>query len=346
MAKDKKGFVYRGRERTVESVTRKSKQGSGLYDSYLSQDITTFKAKEGENTVRIMPPTWEDVEKWGDGWEITVFLHFNIGPDNGTYLCLDKMSQQRCPCCEARARALDDDERDALRPSSRQLAWVIDRDNEKAGPQVWSLPVSLFRDINARSIDKKTNTPILIDDPEDGYDLAFNREGSGLKTKYVSTEVLRDPCPLHDKEDLQDRWIEYIEANPLPDLLHFYDYEHIQKVLSGRATKKAGDDEAEEPSSRPSRRRAPVEEAEEEEPPARSSRRRSEPEEEQPSSRRRRLLEPDPDEESEEEPPFEPDPPKTARRGRAEAEETDAEEESPAGAARRTLGRLKRSAGR
>ena len=84
-------FKFRGGDRSSEDVTRRSKMSGGNYDNYLSSDAPFFKAKEGENTVRIMPPTWDDQEKWGNGWEIVVWLHRNVGPDNGTYLCLDKM---------------------------------------------------------------------------------------------------------------------------------------------------------------------------------------------------------------------------------------------------------------
>ena len=358
MAKGK--FVYRGTARTVESVVRKSKQAGGLYDSYLQSDVQMYKPKEGEACVRILPPTWEDVEKWGDGWEIGVYIHYSVGPDNGTYLCLDKMKGEPCPVCEARRTITDQDEADQLKPGYRCICWVIDRDNEKAGPMIWSMPISLFRDINARSVDKKSNAPILIDDPEEGYDIIYNREGTGLKTKYTAVEVSREPSPLQDNEKLQIRWLEYITEHPLPDVLNFYDAEHIEKVLFGKTDRRKDEEEVtEETETRPSRRgRAePVEEVTEEaEPAPRGSRRagRAEPEVEDRPLRSGRAK---PAEEVEDEVPFEENP-RTARRralldeGEAPEEgetqirprsrpETDAEEETPVKAARRSLERLK-----
>lgn len=230
-------FVYRGDKRSVESVVRKSKQSGGAYDSYLLPDIQMFKVKEGESTVRIMPPSWDEKSdaKWGDGWDIQVFLHYGVGPDNATYLCLDKMSGETCPICEARRKSTDEDERDALRSAARFLCWAIDRDNEKAGPQVWSMPTTVFREINLRSVDKKHNTPIPVDDPENGYDIIFSREGSNKKTKYSAFEIDRDPTPLADDEKLQDRWLNYISEHPLPECLQIYDAKHIEGVLFGRA---------------------------------------------------------------------------------------------------------------
>lgn len=335
MAK-KAGFVYRGRDRTVEDVTRRSQQKGGNYDGILLPDVVKLKVKEGENEHRILPPTWEDVEKYGTGWEVQIQVHYNIGPDRGMFLCLDKMKGEPCPICEARRTAADDEEADALRPSTRALCWDIDRNNEKAGPQIWDMPLTLFRDINARSIDKKTNAVICIDDPEEGYDLSFNREGTDMRTKYTAVEVSRDPSPVHDDQKIQDKWLNYIQDHPLPDVLCYQDADYIEKVLSGRASSKRDkdEDEEEETSTRGSLRRPrkPVEEEEEEEAPATSSRRGSsrkaaepEEEEEEPaprSTRRRPAAEPE-EEEAEEEPA-----PRSSRK-RAEPEPEEEEDEPP-----------------
>lgn len=235
-------FIYRGRERTVESVVRKSKQAGGMYDNYISADAQLYSPKEGECSIRILPPTWEDTDKWGDGWEIGVYLHYGVGPDNGSYLCLDKMKGEPCPVCEARRNTNDTDEADQFKASYRCLCWVIDRDNEKAGPMVWSMPVSLFREINARSVDKKSNTPILIDDPEEGYDVVFNRAGTGIKTKYTAVEVMREPSPLHEDEKLQGRWLAHITEHSLPSVLNFFEAEHIEKVLFGKVARRPAED--------------------------------------------------------------------------------------------------------
>ena len=340
-------FVYRGGDRTVESVVRKSKQAGSLYDSYLSSEVQFFKVKEGESTVRILPPTWEDTEKWGDGWEVGVYLHYNVGPDNGAYLCLDKMKGESCPVCEARRQTNDEDEADQLKPSYRTLCWVIDRDNEKAGPMVWSMPITLFKDINARSVDKKTNTPILIDDPEEGYDVVFSRAGTDKKTKYSAVEVLREPTPLHDDEKLQQRWLDYVTEHPLPDVLTFFDAEHIEKVLFGKAERKPAEEAEDETPIPTTRRRLAAAQAEEvveedaEPTPRRAnlSRRQSEPEPEEVEpeptprvSRRSALLA-----EVEEEPPFEEEAEETPR-NRAGA---GAGRGSVVEQARRSLERLK-----
>lgn len=363
----KERFVYRGEQRTAESVVRKSKLSGGLYDSYLQGEIPMFKAKEGECCVRILPPTWEDLDKWGDGWEIQVYLHYSVGPDNAAYLCLDKMKGEDCPVCAARHQTQDEEESNKLKPSLRVLAWVIDRDNEKAGPMVWSMPLSLFREISARSIDKKTSTPILIDHPEEGYDLVFNREGTALKTKYTAVEIVRDPSPIHDDEKLQNRWLDYIEANSLPELLNYHEKEHIEKVLYGKAERGRGEDTpAETETPRGSRRatRASMDDeipSEGRRPVRRTQVEESEPEPEQEQPIRRRgtvAQEPEPEPEAET--------PRTSRRrqlldadthdpetGELSPEESPrsrrgggVEDSSPVTAARSRLSGLRRSTGR
>lgn len=347
-------FVYRGGQRKVESVVKRSKQAGGLYDSWINPEFAFLKVKEGEMEVRIMPQAETvDMEKWGDGWEIAVYLHNNIGPDSGTYLCLEKMLGKPCPVCELRASGrLEDDEADKLKPAWRAVCWAVDKDSMKSGPQVWALPITLFREINNRSVDKRSNTPILIDDPDNGYNVIFDRQGTGLKTKYSGVEISRDPTLLHKDEVVQERWLKYINDNPLPTVLQYYDYEHIKKVVEGRIARKRGDDEDDAPRSTRhrargdqeeeeaprSRRRLAREDDEDEAPRSRRARepeerpsRRAREEEEAPPPRRRREEDPEEDTrsarssrrgEEEEDPP-------SSRRGSERRREAEPEEEAP-----------------
>jgi hypothetical protein len=232
-----------------------------------------WKPKEGENCVRILKDTWEDVDTWGDNWDIQVFVHFSVGPDNAAYLCLDKMKGEICPVCEMWRRTTNEEEKRALRPSERRLVWVIDRNNEKAGPQVWSQAPTLFKDIVGRSVDKKTNTLIKIDDLAKGYDVIFIREGTQLNTKYSQVEVLREATPIHNDPNRAQRWKRYIEDNPLPDVLEYYDAAYIKKIMFGQGV---ADEEEEE---RPRRPRTPIRDADEAVAPPPRPRPKAEPEE-------------------------------------------------------------------
>jgi gp32 DNA binding protein like len=248
-------FKYRGRD--SESVARRSNQSSGAYDSYTT-NVPTFKPSEGENIIRIMPRTsQEDFEKWGDHWGIDVLVHYGVGPDNGAYLCLDKMKGEPCPICEARASARTEEEADALRPTSRIMCWLIDRKEEKAGPKLWSMPLNLSKDISHASQVKGSGEILLIDHPDEGYDVYFDREGEKLRTKYKRIEVDRNPSPLADDPKQQKRWLDYIEENPLPELLNYFPAEHIEKVLFGQvsARKEPEPEDGGEAPARPGRTR-------------------------------------------------------------------------------------------
>lgn len=398
MAKDKQRF--RRRERTVEDVRRKASEGSRDYDNLFTGDIKMFKPKEGENNVRIMPATWgfqpytdDELEKmsdeeldalqveednFGNGWDLPIYVHYGVGPDNASYLCREKMLGEPCPVCAAKAETRDADEADALSPSKRGLCFLIDRDAEKEGPQVWSMPFSKIRnEVYARSVDKKHGTPILVDDPDEGFDIFFRREGKDQRTSYTGVEIDRDPTPLHDDEHTLERWLAWTMEHRLPDILNFYPTEHIEKVLFGRASAKSEDDDTTERSAGRGGRRGSLrdrrrgsssteeerdyrdeEAADEEEVAPRGRRRRGAPaaeeEEERPATRRRTPRPADPDEGDEEEAA------PRGRRGRsapaAEPDEEDEDEgdtdplppedESPSGQARKRLGSLRSRRGR
>lgn len=340
-------FKYRGNERKAEDVVRRSKQSGGSFDSLVLDGLPQYKPREGENCIRIMPPTWADTNKYGDGWEYVIYVHYGVGADGASYLCRNKMLKEQCPICDARGE-MDEDEATRMSVKVRDLCWVIDRDNEKAGPQLWSMPPSVFRDINARSIDKKTGKLILVDDPEEGYDIVFTRVGTDMKTKYEAIEVQRDPSPLHESNKKFDEWIGFIEDHTLPECLNFYDAEYIEKVLFAKVDRRNRDEEDEdrgERTERSARSRRSNGHDEEAETQTRRGRSRSEPEEDEKPSRLGRAAraaaeEPEEDEDEkpsrsnrrraaveDEDPPSE----RSARssRKRAAEDEDEQEEEEP-----------------
>jgi hypothetical protein len=245
-------FKYNAR--TVEDVQRKAKQSSGRYDSFLTDEVSWFKPKSGENVIRLLP--WLNAadkdfkaldKKWGNHWGIDIIVHNNVGPDNGAYLCLDKMNGEPCPICDAwRTDGID-----AIKPGDRVLCRLIDRNEEKSGPQVWSMPLGVSKDISAVSIDKKGGGLLLIDDWEEGYDVFFDKEGEKLRTQYKRISLDREASRLAGSEAQEEDWLDQVFDKPLPDLLKFYPAEYLDKVLSGQ--KEAGGED--EPRERLSRRR-------------------------------------------------------------------------------------------
>jgi hypothetical protein len=254
-------FKYAGR--SSEDVARAAKESSSRYDSYVDGDFPWFKSHDGENQIRIIPwlsaghPDYDKlVEKYGRKIGINIVLHRNVGVDKGTYLCLDKTNGEPCPPCDTWRQ----DDEEALKPSDRMLVWLIDRKNEKTGPQLWAMPLGTSKDINAASQVRgkggADGEVLLVDDPNEGYDIFFDREGVKDRTRYVRFETDRDPSPLHENEKKQNQWLAYVMDNCLPDILKTYPLDYLEKVLSGQTSRREEDDSNNNNrgSRRPSRR--------------------------------------------------------------------------------------------
>lgn len=321
---EERGFKYK--KRTKDDLKERANMKGGNYDTYIKPKYKQWKPKDGKNLIRILPPTWDNAKHYG----LDIFVNFNIGADNQSYLSLSKHGKGQDPLADARREAQADGDKDlakALNPSQRILYWIIDRMDEDEGPLLWAAPFTFDKSLSNLCIDEDTKDVLFIDDPETGRDVRFYKEGTGLTTKYDPSKmkVLKD-SPLHDDEGLQDDWLAFITEAPLPDVLNFYTAEHINATFNGQAGRK-DDDEDEKPISRRSRssddddadekparkRAAKTEEADE--PPARRKRAAAEEDEVEEKPARRSRAPADDDE----------DDPKPARRRAAAAEDEDDE---------------------
>lgn len=225
------GFQYH--ERSADSYKRRGEQGGSDFDKYLNDAIKMYKTAEGDNTIRILPPTWNDAEHFG----YDIYVHYGVGPDNQTYLCLHKMKGEPCPICDERERAQKDGDQeyaDKLKPAKRVLVYIIDRNNEKDGPVVWSMPWTVDRDLCKLVVDKRTGELLPIDHPEKGYDVEFERKGKGDRTQYIGLAIARRESDLGNS-----RWLDQIQEHSIPDSLIFYEYDHIAKVFGGSSGKRS-----------------------------------------------------------------------------------------------------------
>jgi len=226
----KGGFKYRAR--TAEQVKNRASQSGGSRDAFVQDDVKLFVPKTGDHSIRILPPTWDDADHFG----LDVFVHYGIGVDGSAYLCLHKMKGEDCPLCEERGRAEKEGEEElaaALKPTKRVGVYVIDRNNEKEGPKLWTMPWTFDRDMCAQAVDKKTGEVYNLDDPEEGYDVSFTIEGQGQTKKYIGIQIDRRPSPLSDDEDMAEEWLEFIQSHPIPEILNYFEPEALEKAVSG-----------------------------------------------------------------------------------------------------------------
>lgn len=314
MAKTAHRFKYQGRSK--EDIKERANARGGGFDSIILPKFKRYKMRDGKNILRVLPPTWKGARHYG----YDIWINYGIGVDNQSYLSLSKMKSEADPVAEARASANrkgDEEVAKQLQPRQRVLMWVIDRQAEDEGPQLFDAPMKVDKALANLSIDDDTKEVLQIDDPEEGNDFRFYKEGSGLKTDYDASKMkLLKPSPLCQDEALQEEWLDYVQANPITVCLQYYDYDHIQGVLEGQVKKGAADDDDEE--EKPARRTRPAsrtvedEDGPEEKPTARRARPEPEPdpedeEEADPAPRSRRARpepEPDPDDEEEETPPL------------------------------------------
>lgn len=223
-------FAYKGR--TAEQAKKRESESS-TFAKLVKPGLELFKMKEGTAYLRILPPTWKNYEHYG----YDVWIHENVGPESAKqrFLCLQKHKGTVDPIDEERRQADADGETEyakSLLPRRRIGVWVIDRDEEKKGPQFWLMPVTVDKDIMIQSENKRTGELILVEHPDEGFDIEVTRQGSGLTTKYY-VKVERESSALHEDTSIGDKWLEFVVNNPVPDCLNFYSYDHIQSVFTG-----------------------------------------------------------------------------------------------------------------
>jgi hypothetical protein len=257
---------FRYQERSREDVRERANMRGGNFDSIIKPAYKTYKVKDGKNLIRILPPTWEKPKHYG----FDIFVNYNIGADNQSYLSLSKMKGQKDPLAEARQAAEregDDELAKALRPTQRILMWIIDRLDEDEGPLLWAAPFTVDKAFANLAFDEDTKEVVFVDDPEEGCDVRFHKEGTGMLTKYDASKMkLMAAGPISQDEKQQDQWLEYIAENPIPDCLQYYDYDHIAGVFDGKVATPAEKTEEAKPARKVSTRLEPEDPDDEEAP--------------------------------------------------------------------------------
>jgi hypothetical protein len=239
-SRERKKFHYRRRDK--EAVKKRANQTGGAFDSLFDSKFATFAPKDDDTTLRFLPPTWDDPDHYG----YDIYVHYDVGSDSQRYLCPNKMRGENCPICEEKKRAEAEGDTayaKTLTPVKRVLAWVINRQDEDSGPLLYAMPWTLDRDFNKLSIDKRSGEVLNIDDPEDGYDVEFSKTGKKKKVQYSGVSIARRSSPLSDDQEQADEWLEFVEENPVPDVLQIYDYEYIKSIAAGKKDHSDDDDE-------------------------------------------------------------------------------------------------------
>lgn len=254
-------FEYR--PRTAGEVSKRAHQSAGGKEGFVAQEINTWTPADGDNKIRILPPTWPDAGHFG----FEVFAHYGVGPDNGSFLCPFKNPSESeggakpddletdCPICNARREAQDegdDDLASQLRWKKRVGMWIIDRSQESKGPLLWFAPWTLDQEI-AKQSQGEDGEVLALDHPEEGYDVSFTREKGVGNTppKYTGVKIARKPSPIFDDEDDVAKVLEYITETPVPATLVFAAPDAIAAAFAGGAGKNETAEEKNKTSTKP-----------------------------------------------------------------------------------------------
>lgn len=322
-SRKKSGFVYK--ERDPATVKKRAEQDGGRFDSIFKQGFDTYRPKVGSNVIRYLPPTWDGHDHYG----LDVYVHGFIGPNRGSYLCLQKMKNKPCPLCDLEAELRKGGEtEDANKVAARKkvLTWIIDRDGDETTPMLYMMGWTIDRDVSDLARNKRTGETLLIDHPDEGYDVSFTRKGNNLNTDYFGWQIDRASSPVADKQKDQDAILEYITENPLPDVLKFASTEKLQQAVDG-VGEEPDEDDADDEDRKPTKKKARAKDDDEDS--------EDEGERVRPSSKKRPRKSADDDEDSDDDDESEDERPsgKRARPRRSEPDDDedtdDADDEQP-----------------
>lgn len=234
-------MAFKYKERSKESAEKRKNQQGTNRDPMFKDGITIFKPKDKENRIRFLPPTWTDSDHYG----FDLFVHYGIGGEKASYACNKIMRNEDDPICieaELREKEGDADSAKKIKAKKRVLVYVIDRDNEEAGPQLWPMPWTLDRDIAVLATDDTTGEILLLDKPDAGWDVIFSKKGTLLNTEYYGIKIARKETPLSASDKTATKWLEFIEKNPIPETIIYYPFNYLEKVFSGTTYENKEDD--------------------------------------------------------------------------------------------------------
>ena len=231
---------FKYKPRTAEQVEKRLNRTGGSFQSFLHDDYKTFKPAVGDNFIRFLPATWNDPEHWG----YEVHVHYSVGPERASVLCLSKMYGKKCPICEAQAVARKDGDEERVRelaPRLQVVSWIVNMKDTAQGVMLWSMSFKMDSNFIQLTRDRESGELLQIDNPEEGYNVSFTRKGTTMKdTEYSGYQTSRKPSAI------EMAWLEYAVAHPIPSTFVHRDYDEIKALFEGNDKKTEETAEAEE----------------------------------------------------------------------------------------------------
>ena len=199
------------RDRIRKRAEEREKQGGGGTKYNLPSDVNFFQIKR-RFAMDIIPYVVsvddhpEGVSK-GDYWyQRTVWVHYSVGAEEKSYICL-KTAKKRCPICEHRAELMKQDKPDeellkALKPREREIFNVYDQEDPDKGVQLWDVSYHLFGKHLEEEIREGKPEYAGFSEPEGGFTLkvrATEENMGGNKFMEASRIDFEEREPLDEK---------------------------------------------------------------------------------------------------------------------------------------------------
>jgi hypothetical protein len=201
-------------------------------------------------------------------YERTFYVHWGIGVENKSYVCLAKTFGKKCPCCERllemkKDKHADEDEIKRLYPRERQVFYVNDHSDPKKGVQVWDMSYPLF----GSKLDEEL---AATDDGDADLDFYHLDGGSTLRVTFKEKTFPGGSCLEAKviKFKLRDESLdeEVLELPPLDSLLIELDYDKLKAIDDGdEADAGEGEEEEKPKGGKKATAKPPADEEDEEE---------------------------------------------------------------------------------
>ena len=190
------------RDQMLNMSLQKSSVSSWLKDP----NVSIFVPKQGQNTIKILPPLQEEGVKFDSPWGLSVWQYwlnplklYLLSPSTFNSKVADPLNAyclfERNRIEELRKVHGIDSEQPNLRAMRRTLIWVIDlmEDNKV---KLWACSKSILDDLLV-ICRQGTGDYLPIEDLDNGFPLSFSRDGEGKQTKYKGLQVGREPYAVN-----------------------------------------------------------------------------------------------------------------------------------------------------
>jgi len=221
-----------------------SKTPGGNYFNYVDTaklerlGITQYKPVLSENAVRIVfPPSRPGF------YGLEIHRHSNVGVNRRTFICRKRMFNEECPICsfadELRKEDPQDKRAKELYAGRRYLFFVVETLSEetmKKGIRWWDCPIGIYKEIKARSKNKRRGTTpegtefkkyVDVSDPVNGRDVEFEQVKEQGKYSYEGVRLV-------ETDAIPEEW--YKDLPEFVDILKNSSEEEMREALSGETT--------------------------------------------------------------------------------------------------------------